>query len=577
MKGKKILALALAAGCAFGSLGMFAGCGGKGSGRKGDAYELTVYRARDTGMTDGDRDDEVKKAIEDKFYADTGVKILLNLQLYPNDTGIIDIVDVNFNNKNKNIDGIMHYLSEDSGSAITKYAKDARATMDIDPLLETHGKNILKYIQMNDEGHLADRAGYFPIGDGKYSRKALTGVTRESGFGLLMRKDLMKAVQDKTGLDPEDYDIANGNYKSMTVSEFETVMREIKNDTNNDITIPVNGKPWDLGRVVATAYGVDCMTGYGKDENGKYVPSQFTPGWDKYVDLMYRWSNEGIWESESNNTTDDQRLTNLIADKSAAYLAYPTAEQLISVSKRFYAAHSGNEELMVIAPFASEDADGKALLNDSGEQIINGNLKTARGFYGMIIPYRAKNAEILIQYIDWMYSSVENYELCQYGVKGVDWLEGDPVVYNGKEYQTWVYPDDKKDEYLLKPPYTGKFTLLRNINISDRISGHYNTVEKKWYAACYFQFPTYGNTELEGIWLPETPRSHASAAADLDGDYVENIRSYAWVGRKNNGKTPTQLLTEYVAEKRASASGYLEYVDTQYRQAITYMNNKYAD
>lgn len=576
MKGKQFVALTLAVGCLLSTAGMFAGCN-SGSGMKGDAYELTVYRSRDTGMTDGDRDDAVKQAIEEKFYADTGIKISLNVQLYPNDSGIIDIVDVNFNNKNKNIDAIVHYLSEDDGSAITKYAKDVRATVDLDPVLEEYGQNILKYLQMNDTGHLADRSGYFPGSDGEYYRTALTGFARESGFGLLMRKDLMKKVQGVTGLDPEDYDVTNENYKSMTVSEFESVMLAIKQDDSNDVSIPVNGKPWDLGRVVATAYGVDCMTGYGKDEDGKYVPSQFTPGWDKYVDLMYRWARDGIWESESNNTTDDQRLTNLIADKSAAYLAYPTAEQLISVSKRFYAAHSGNEELMVIAPFASEDENGNAILDENGDRVVNGNLKTARGFYGMIVPYRSKNYNILIQYMDWMYSSAENYELCLYGVKGVDWVEGDPITYNGKEYETWVYPDDKKDEYLLKPPYTGKYALLRNINISDRISGHYNTTERQWYAACYFDFPTFGNTELEGIWLPETPRSYASAAADLDGDYVESIRSYAWVGKKNNGKTPTELLADYIVEKRTSAASYLEYIDTQYRTAIAYMNDKYAN
>lgn len=575
MKGKKVLALTLAAGCMLGAVGAFAGCN-KGSGMVGDAYELTVYRSRDAGMTDGDRDAAVKKAIEDKFYADKGIKISLNVQLYPNDNGIIDIVDVNFNNKNKNLDAIVQYLSEDDGSAITKYAKDPRATIDLDPVLEEYGQNILKYLNMNDTGHLADRAGYFPGSDGKYYRTALTSFARERGFGLLMRKDLMKRVQSVTGLDPEDYDVTNENYKSMTVSQFEAVMRAIKADDGNDVDIPVNGKAWDLGRVVATAYGVDSMTGYGKDENGKYVPAQFTPGWEKYVDLMYRWARDGVWESESNNTTDDQRLTNLIADKSAAYLAYPTAEQLISVSKRFYAAHSGNEELMVIAPFATEDEKGNPVL-ENGEQVINGNLKTARGFFGMIVPYRSKNYNILIQYMDWMYSSVENYELCLYGVKGVDWLEGEPVTYNGTTYKTWVYPDEKRDEYLLKPPYTGKYMLVRNINISDRISGHYNTTERQWYTACYFDFPTFGNTELEGIWLPETPRNYASVAADIDGDYVENIRSYAWVGKKNNGKTPTEILKEYITEKRGSAASYLDYIDGQYRTAIAYMNEKYTD
>ena len=201
----------------------------------------------------------------------------------------------------------------------------------------------------------------------------------------------MAAVQDKTGLDPDDYDITNPNYKSMTISEFEKVMRAIKADTSNDVNIPVTGAPWDLQRTVATALGIGTMSGYGLDANGKFVPQQFTPGWDKYVDLMYNWSKDGVWESESSSVTDDQRQTWFIAGTAAAYLAYPTAEQLINLSKKFYAANSGSEELMVIAPFASENEKGESLYDENGKQVVNGNLKSFRGFYGMIVPYRSEN------------------------------------------------------------------------------------------------------------------------------------------------------------------------------------------
>lgn len=567
----KVLALVLALTVLF----SFTACNDE-PGKQGDTYVLTIYRARSSGMSDGVRDEAVKQAIEDKFYKDTGISISLDVQLYTN-TAITDIVDVNYNNKNKNIDGIFHYLSEDAGSAITKYAKSSDgAAMNLDPILEQYGQNILAKINENDVGHLADRSGYFNI-DGTYTRTALSGFSKEGGFGILMRKDLMRNVQSVTGLDPEDYDINNDGFKSMTVSEFESVMRAIKADTSNDVSTPVNGAPWDLMRVVATSFGVSAMSGYGLDANGKFVPAQFTPNWDKYVDLMYNWANEGIWEQESNNTTDDQRQTNLIAGTAAAYLAYPTAEQLIMLSKKFYAANTGSEELMVIAPFASEDNNGKCLYNPDGSQVVNGNLKTQRSFYGGIIPYRSKNSEILIQYIDWMYSSAENYELCLYGVKGTDWIEGDVFTYGGNSYKTWEYPSEKVDEYLLKPPYTGKYMLLENINVSNRICGHYSTNEKKWYTSLYFDFPQYGDDQIEGIWLPEPTREYGSIASNIDGEYVDNIRSYAWVGRKNNGKTPLQILNDYVAQYRANNANYFNYLDQEYRNTKAYFESKYAD
>jgi hypothetical protein len=359
----------------------------------------------------------------------------------------------------------------------------------------------------------------------------------------------------------------------MTVSEFEKVMRAIKADDDNDVSIPVTGAPWDLQRVVATSFGVNAMSGYGLDESGKLVPAQFTPGWDEYVDLMYQWSKDGVWEKESNNTTDDQRQTNFVAGRAAAYLAYPTAEQLINLSRKVYAADS-SAELMIIAPFACEDAQGNAIY-ENGEQVVNGNLKTNRSFYGGIVPYNSGNYEILIQYIDWMYSSVENYELCLYGVKGEDWVDGDDFVYEGKTYKTWRYPDDKADAYLLKPPYTGKYMLLQNINVSNRISGHYNTTEKKWFTSLYFEFPQFGDVEIEGIWQPAATRQYAVIASTLDGEYVDNIRSYAWAGKLSAGKTPTERLADYVATYRANATDYLEYVNTQYLESKAYFAEKF--
>lgn len=575
MKLKKILALVLAL-C---SLLMCAACGGPGEG-PGDVnidpsktYTLTIYRARDSGMTDGERDEAVKAAIEEKFYKDTGIKIVLDVKIYTN-TQIQDMVDVNFNNKNKNIDGIIHYLSEDSGSAITKYAKDVESVIDLDPVLAEHGANILAAIRKNDTGNIADRSGYFPY-KGEYYRTALTSFAKEGGFGILMRKDLMAAVQSKTGLNPDDYDITNPGHKSMTVSEFEKVMRAIKEDTGNDVSIPVAGAPWDLQRTVATAFGVNTMSGFGLDENGKYVPQQFTPNWEKYVDLMYRWSRDGVWESESNSITDDQRQTNFVAGTAAAYLAYPTAEQLISLSKKFYAANTGSEELMIIAPFASEDASGKSLYDADGKQVVNGNLKTYRSFYGMIVPYRSENYPVLIKFIDWTYASADNYELCQYGVKGVDWVEGEDFESNGVTYKTWAYPDGKVDEYLTKAPYAGKFLLLPNINVSNRICAHYDTTEKLWYTKLYYEFPQYGDANTEGIWMPEVPREHSSAVTELDGQYVDEIRSYAWVGLKNQGKTPVEILKEYYG-LRTTFAGYFTWINDQYQAAQTYFANKYA-
>lgn len=579
---KKFLMMLLAVMMLTVSAVSFTGCG-KPTGMKGDAYVLNIYRARDSGMVDGTRDEQVRKAIEEKFAKDTGVKILLEVNVQNNED-LPDKIDVLFGVEE--IDAVCHYMSEDAGSIVTKYAKEPSATLDLDPLLTQYGKDYLAQLQSNDPGHLSDRAGYYPIvsnGNVTYKRTALSSITNEKSFGMVIRKDLMKAVQAQTGLNPEDYDVLNENYKSMTVSQFEKLMIAIKNDTNNSVgDRPIMGQPWDLGRVVAPALGVNGMADITKDANGKFVPNHFGENYGKFINLMYRWASSDLklWESDSGTTTDSTRQSRIIAGIAAAYCAYPTAEELIKLNQRFKAANSASHpewELMMIAPFASEDEHGEPIVVD-GKQQVNGNVKIARSFYGITVPYNSLNSDKLIMFINWMWSSKENYDLCKYGVKGTDWVEGTWTDEQGKTYDTWQYPANKRVEYATKPPYTGKYLILENIAISNRLNGAYSEDEKKWYTRAYNDFPVYGDTQTEGIWLPEIPRSYASDESDITGSFVQQVRSPAWAGVKGEGGvTPDESLATYVTNMLAKYSSYFDYVDEQYNKGIAYFNNKYND
>lgn len=549
-------------------LAIAAGCGSNNNtGMEGDAYVLTVYRARSSGMTDGTDDAKVTKALEDKFYADKGIKIKLVMKIYTN-SDLPQQIDLNIGNKNQPMEAVMHYLSEDVGSAITKYAKEDSATIDLEPLLNQYGQNILAKMRENDVNNLCERAGYFPIGD-SYKHNALTGFEEEGGFGILLRKDYMQQVMSVTGLDPEDYDIQNDSYKNMTVYEFDRVMRAIKNKVNG-IQYPVSGYPWDLGRVVATAFGVDAMN-FGVDLDNNYVPPQFMPGFERYIDLMYQWNKDGIWEKDNIAMTEESRLTKFVAGQSAAFMCYPEAKQLIKISNTFRAANP-DSELMMIAPLANNDESGNPIMEGDTRQVY-GNLKTARAFTGLIIPFRAKNADKLVQFIDWMYENPENYELAKYGIKGEHWIEGEDRIIQNVSYKTWAYPDAKSAEFMVAPPYSGMWELLPNINVSNRISAHYNTVETNWYISLYKEFPNFSYNESEGIWLPSVPRSLGAQAQDVDGKYVDNVRGKAWAGiLGEGGLTPKQLLANYIADVKIADADYFQFLTTSYNNAIEFFN-----
>ena len=549
----------------------FTGCK-QNTGMVGDSYLLTIYRARSSGMADGVDDAKVTEALENKFYKDTGTKIKLVMKMYTN-TDLVNQVDVNYSNKNQSMEAVIHYMSEDAGSAIIKYARDYNfSAKDLSQYVEQYGQNILAKIKENDIGHYAERSGYFNI-EGEYYLNALTSHEKEGGFGILIRKDYMEKVKNITGLNPDDYDINNESCKNMTVEEFDTLMRAIKQNITG-IQYPVSGFAWDLARTIGSAYGVDGMN-YGFNEEDKFVPTQFTTDFDRYLDLMYQWNKDGIWEKDNISMTDELRRTNFISGLSATFMSYSIPEQIILINRTFKEANS-NGELMVLSPLASSDREGNPVLDDNGDRVVNGSLKTARAWMGMIVPYRAKNTDVLIKFLDWMYSDVENYELAKYGIKGEHWIDGEDKTIGDKTLKTWAYPDAKADQFLNKPPYSGMWELLPNINVSDRISAHYNTEESNWYYNLYYNVPNFSN-KTEGLWVPSPSRDLAVQAAEIDGEYVASIRGKAWAGiLGEGGKTPVEILATYKESCYNDFDEYFNFLNENYNNSLKYFAEKFG-
>lgn len=541
------------------SLGVFVACS---DGLPAGTTELVFYRARSNNMADGTYDEEVTRAIEQKFYEDTGNQIKLTMHMYSGDD-LPTQVDANYNRARSQMDGIGHYVSEDGGSAILKYAKEPGATIELSELLEQYGQNILKNIRLNDEGHLAERAAYVPV-DGEFQMNILPSFEQERSFGILLRRDMVEAVQSKTGIDPEEYDILNDDYKNMSFDDFDKVMRAIKENVPG-ITYSITGAPWDIGRIFAPVFGVD-YTNSALDENGNFVPTQLDENYGEYLDLMYTWAKDGVWEKDSANMSEDQRLNMFISGMAACFIAYPEITNLITVANKFNAANTDpNAELMMIAPLA----------NDEGE--VNGFMKESRCFEAMILPFKTEHAQLVIEFIDWMYSDAENYEMAKYGIKGEHWVDGPDFTVNGKTYKTWQYPDDKTDEFSTKVPYSGMWELLPNINVSNRVNGAYNTNQRTWYIRCTQEFPCFGSEETEGIWYADIPTEY-NHESDKIGEFDGNIRGKAWAGiTDDQGRTPKEMWVAYREEVYATCGDLLTYLDNEYEKAMEFFGNKFTD
>ena len=549
-------------------LGLVA-CGEGGGG--GGEHVLTIYRERASGQADGTQDDAVKEAIEQAFYDDTGISIDLRVTIY-SQSELEQRVSTGMGVYTQDLDAVISFMGEDAGSVIMPYAKAERdIVIDLTPLIGDY-ENILSAIRMNDPEHEVERTSYIPIGtleDADYQMRMIPSVTADRGYAMILNADMMRAA----GLDPDEYDVLNPDgYKNMNFSDFEEMMYTVKSlPQYASMRYPIAAKPWDIvrlfGGVFDGDYGVNVI-----QEDGSVVPGYFTEGGQMMLDYMWKWARDGIWENESLQVDDTDRIGWFANESSAVYMSYPDVEYLIS-SMRTVSSINSQLDYVMIAPLAddvTEEGIAYAAEHD-GQGIVRGNMKDNKASEALIIPdHRDTDTEVLLSFIDWQLSSKENYELCKYGVKGTHWDEGDPIVWGDDTYETWVYPLSDREEFTQHPPYSGKYLLVENINISNRLRGDYTADETAWYLTARNDFPAYDSHSTEGIWLPEIKDNEIrNQAGILDQRFVQYVRGPAWNGQGST--SPSQKMQEeYIPYFQEWCSDYLAYLNAQVNSSIAY-------
>lgn len=556
---------------------MFCACGGNGGKNNGEAV-LTVYRERSSGQVDGTQDDIVKEAIEKKFYEDTGISIDLQVTIYSQGE-LEQRVSTGMGAYTQDLDAVISFLGEDAGSVIMSYAKAERdIVIDLTPHIENY-QNILSAIRMNDPLHEVEMSTYVPIGtmeDADYQMRMIPSVSADSGYAMIINADMMRAVQSETGLNPDDYNVLNENYKHMTFTQFENLMYAIK-DKYSSLRYPVAGKPWDLNRIFAGVFDGD----YGVNvfqEDGTVVPGYFTDGGLMMLDYMWKWAKDGIWENESLQVDDSDRIGWFASELSAVYMSYPDVEYLISAMRTVESINSQLDYIM-IAPIADDvTEEGKSYAAaHNGEGIVRGNIKDSKVSEGLIVPdHRDTDTEVLLKFIDWQLSSKENYELCKYGVKGVHWEEGDPIAWGDSTYETWVYPLANREEFTQNPPYSGKYLFTENINISNRMRGDYTVDEQTWYLTARYDFEAYDSNSTAGIWMPEiSDNTIRRQEGILEQNFVQYIRGPAWNGQGSD--SPSVVFeNEWLEYFHTYGQDYLDFLDAQTKSSVSYFEKRWG-
>ncbi|MBQ4560635.1 MAG: extracellular solute-binding protein [Tyzzerella sp.] len=513
-------------------------------GKEDNSSKVTVYVEYNGSF--GSEDEEVEKAIEEKFYKDTGLEIDLQIEAANTDMLGQKIVTAMADEKAA-IDGFVNHYSSDG--AINSYILDGMV-MDLTDLVKELAPSF--YASFNSETDPKGEILNAGTLDGKLY--ALSAKFRPSGWALLIRKDYM----EKTSFNPDDYDILNENHKAMSLDDFKQMLVEMKNNT--DVVRPLVGRPWSLDYFFTSPFGAVTYSEYVLDKDNNLIPAYADDAYLKTLEL-YRWlQEERLWTENPSNAQN--LLVDFISGKGAVYCDWPEITSQISVARQLY--NATGVESVVIEPFLKEGSDTET----------NGNSYIKEAFEALAIPLKSKNYELLLKYIEWLYSDVENYELAKYGIEGKHWvkIQGE----HGEYY--WDYPEDKKEQYMNALPYSGKFCLIEDYNMSDMLWADYNE-EEKTLVNKVREFPVYPTDGYvtDGMILPSIPATERELRMANTAHYGEYTlpRSYAWSDAAfPDGQTiesmwqlmKNNLYTQYSAIIDFRTQAYRDIIENQQKQ-----------
>lgn len=480
----------------------------------------------------------VKETVEKKFYEDTGYAVNFDIQYCSHSTFNTQFSGVMTSGR---WDAAVGYLGQ---AGIDEIALSQDVALDISDLLDSYGDNILDAI--DKEAMWATT-----LLDGKII--GIPSVARTNTKGILVRKDLMNSVGYTTETGHNDDlgavgDSVEGKLKTLqTIDDFTDMLRRLK---HSGVSNPLVGCSYDI-EYTLTVGALNCLGYQSKDViyNADGTVKEVVPGWlaenyDKVLAMEYLWQKEGLWESDNTVKSTEQRIADLTNNKAAVYCVDPDILSLIEVARQVSAANS-EAEFEVIKPLDGVDESGKAI-EGSGAVAA-----TSRTTDCLIINKKSNNAKIIIEYFNWMYSDVDNYELCAYGVKGEHWVE------SGDGY--YAYPENKTTQYLTKSPYSGVFALLHNDEFAYRLYDGYTTEEKAWISIV--ENSNTMKSETDGMLFYNMTAKMSNNFQTAENDFYPNVALKAW----DASKDPATSYPEGVAKYRTQAGDYIEWLTQQYK------------
>ncbi len=240
-------------------------------------------------MVKGTEEKVVKKAVEDAYYADTGISLDLDVQYLGTN---MQSVLANSLVAHDQVDIVVSHTRFDSG--IDDYTIGQGIYYDLGRLISRYGTNISEKTDLNTMTTFTEEIVGIPSYVNPYKH------------GILVRKDYMRAVGYTD-------DAAEAQEKGLTllttIEQFEDMCKKMKSKNvtgqDEDSAYSVSGAIWDIEKVFTGAFSNAGYFFYGETQNEKgetiIAPGFAQEGFKDLLQMEYRWVKDAkILPSDAN-------------------------------------------------------------------------------------------------------------------------------------------------------------------------------------------------------------------------------------------------------------------------------------
>ena len=368
-------------------------------------------------------------------------------------------------------------------------------------------------------------------------------------FGALVRKDLMEACGYTDDIEKSKVEFKDGkNYELVDNLDTFTDMCLAMNELTGN-SYAVTGAAWDIEKVFIGAY---CDAGYFSSslvvENGQelIMSGGSTTAYQDMLKREYDWATSGVISRDANSILLEEGESNFIAGKTGVFLLDPTIQHLIKVSRM-------TKNQIPEATFTVLGA-----LKAHKDSTKKGSMKNPEATFAATITKSTKCINQIMSFLNWVYESEENYNLCRYGIEGEHWINNHDGTYS--------YPKGK-EIYATQPAYSGILTLVENQRMSNLVYSGYSKEELHWINDIAGNPDNYVSNDVMNYMFESTDEYNVKLAAA--GDKLYSMAVEAWTGKtdptskyQNTNKTVYQYIIE---QYNSQVNEIQKYNTTQYK------------